>query len=100
MAILYSMDHQAQTHWYFLLRVSFRREFPVNSRTRVEIRLIAENKALGEVVVVGYGQQTKATLTGAISSVKSAQVLTTKNESVVNMLTGKLAGVRIVQKSS
>jgi TonB-linked SusC/RagA family outer membrane protein len=76
------------------------KEVPVNNRTRIDVTLNAENKALGEVVVVAYGQQTKSTLTGAVTAIKSAEILTTKNENITNMLTGKLAGVRIQQKSS
>jgi TonB-linked SusC/RagA family outer membrane protein len=55
---------------------------------------------MDEVVVVGYGTQKKATLTGAVASIKNEDLMVTKNESVVNMLTGKLPGVRIVQKSA
>lgn len=76
------------------------KEVVVGNRTRIDIKLSAENKSLGEVVVVGYGQQTKATVTGAVAAIKSADIVRTKNENVTNMLTGKLAGVRIVQKSS
>lgn len=75
-------------------------EVPLAGRTQVNIKLSGENKALSEVVVVGYGQQTKATVTGAVTAIKSADIIRTKNENVVNSLTGKLAGVRIVQKSS
>ena len=42
----------------------------------------------------------KSTLTGAVVSVKNENLAITKNENVVNMLTGKLPGVRVVQKSS
>lgn len=76
------------------------KEVVVGNRTRIDIKLSAENKSLGEVVVVGYGVQTKATVTGAVAAIKSADIVRTKNENVTNMLTGKLAGVRIVQKSS
>jgi TonB-linked SusC/RagA family outer membrane protein len=55
---------------------------------------------LDEVVVVGYGTQKKATLTGAVSDIKSSDIVTTKNENPENMLAGKISGVRIVQKSS
>lgn len=60
----------------------------------------SSSKNLQEVVVVGYGTQKKATLTGAVASITSSEILTTRNENVQNMLTGKLPGVRIVQKSS
>ena len=55
---------------------------------------------LEEVVVVGYGTQKKATLTGAVSAVNSKEIAVTKNENVVNMLSGKIPGVRISQRSS
>ena len=55
---------------------------------------------LEETVVVGYGTQKKATLTGAVSTVSNKDITTTKNENVVNMLSGKIPGVRITQNSS
>ena len=55
---------------------------------------------LDEIVVVGYGTQRKATLTGAIAAISAEQLTSTKNQNVQNMLTGKLPGVRVVQKTS
>ena len=55
---------------------------------------------LEETVVVGYGVQKKATLTGAVSAVTNQEMVITKNENVINMLSGKVAGVRISQRSS
>jgi len=54
---------------------------------------------LDETVVVGYGTMKKASLTGAISSVSSKAIKETKSDNVVNMLSGKMAGVRVVQTS-
>lgn len=70
------------------------------SGTNLKITLQEDSKTLDEVVVVGYGTQKKATLTGAVSSVNSKEIAVTKNENVVNMLSGKIPGVRITQKSS
>jgi TonB-linked SusC/RagA family outer membrane protein len=55
---------------------------------------------LSDVVVVGYGTQKKATLTGAVSSVTAKEIVTTKNENLENSLTGKIPGLRVVQNSS
>ncbi|MDR2121257.1 MAG: TonB-dependent receptor [Tannerella sp.] len=66
----------------------------------LHIRLVVDETNLEEVVVVGYGTQRKATLTGAISAIKNEELVITKNENVVNMMTGKLPGVRIWQKSA
>lgn len=75
-------------------------EVPIQRRATVNVKLLIENKALSTLVVVGYGVQKKATLTGSVASVSNAEINTTKNESVVNMLTGKVPGLRIVQNSA
>jgi len=64
------------------------------------IALKATNKTLDEVVVVGYGVQKRATVTGSIATLQNKEIVTTKNESVVNMLTGKIPGIRIVQTTA
>ena len=55
---------------------------------------------LDELVVVGYGSQKKATLTGAVSAIKGEELTATKNQNAQNMLTGKVAGVRVVQQTA
>ena len=37
---------------------------------------------------------------GAVSAVNTKDIVSTKNESLQNMLTGKIAGLRVVQNSS
>jgi len=66
----------------------------------LNVILTEERLDLDEVVVVGYGTQKKATLTGAVSSISSEELNTTKTSNVQNMMTGKLPGVRVVQKTS
>ncbi len=75
------------------------KEIPVTNQTVINVKLNVADSKLDEVVVVGYGTQKKVSLTGAISSIKGSDLTVTKNESVVNMLAGKMAGVRIVQSS-
>lgn len=72
----------------------------INGRPVIDAVMSNSNSSLNDVVVVGYGQQTKATLTGAVSSISGKELVTTKNENVVNMLSGKIPGVRITQTSS
>jgi len=70
---------------------------------RKEINVVMneiKNIALDELVVVGYGTQKKVTLTGAVGGVKGSDMIKTKNENPQNMLTGKIAGVRVWQKSA
>ena len=75
-------------------------EIAVAGKTTLNVTLSEETVKLEELVVVGYGVQGKATLTGAVSSVKNAEIITTKNENVQNMLAGKVAGLRVLQNSS
>ena len=70
------------------------------AQTTLSIVLRSDNNFLEETVVVGYGVQKKATLTGAVSAVTNKDIIVTKNENVVNMLSGKVAGLRISQRSS
>ncbi|MBC7913855.1 MAG: TonB-dependent receptor [Pyrinomonadaceae bacterium] len=65
----------------------------------ISVSLTPNSSSLDEVVVVGYGVQKKGSVTGAVSSVSNKEIVTTKNENVQNMLTGKIAGLRIVQNS-
>src|SRR5690606_41354423 len=44
-------------------------EVVVGSRTTIDVSMVIDEKSLEEVVVVGYGTQKKATLTGARSAV-------------------------------
>jgi TonB-linked SusC/RagA family outer membrane protein len=55
---------------------------------------------LDEVIVVGYGVQKKATLTGAVSAINSAELTTSTNSNLTQNLAGKLAGVKIITNSS
>lgn len=72
----------------------------VGNAVKYNIVLKEDSEMLDEVVVVGYGTQKKATLTGAVSALDNDELTMTKNENVVNMLSGKVPGVRITQQSS
>lgn len=75
-------------------------EMKYGGQTTIDAVLTDETIGLEEVVAVGYGTQKKVTLTGAVASVKSEDILATKSQNVQNMLTGKIPGVRVVQKTS
>lgn len=75
-------------------------EVAIGNSGVVNVRLVEESIGIEEVVAVGYGVQKKATLTGAISAIKGNDVITTKNENAQNLLTGKISGVRVTQKTA
>jgi len=66
----------------------------------VSLKPIPGAGSLNDVIVVGYGTQKKANVLGAVSVVKAPELVVTKNENVVNMLTGKVPGLRIQQMSA
>jgi TonB-linked SusC/RagA family outer membrane protein len=73
---------------------------PVPNSGVLNVTLITKTSQLSDVVVVGYGTQKKGSLTSAVSSISSSQIVTTKNENILNTLTGKIPGLRIVQNTS
>ncbi len=76
------------------------REVAVTSRHDITVNLQTEASKLGEVIVVGYGTQKKATLTGSVSSITAKELKTATNANVANMLAGKLPGFRVTQRNS
>lgn len=75
-------------------------EVSVGNKTHFQIALKEDLQKLEEVVVVGYGSQKKATLTGAVSAVSSEDMVVTKNQFVSNSLSGKIPGLRVWEKTS
>ncbi len=75
-------------------------EVPVGTRTEINIALISDIQQLSEVVVVGYGTQKKASVTGAISSVSSEAISAQPVVNVSQALQGRVAGVTVVNNGA
>ncbi|GJG30954.1 SusC/RagA family TonB-linked outer membrane protein [Hallella multisaccharivorax DSM 17128] len=76
------------------------REIPVKNHSNLKITLdedAAHN--LNEVVVVGYGTQKKTSVTGAIASVTTKDLVQTPQANISNMLVGKMPGLIAMQRS-
>lgn len=70
---------------------------PVNNSSMLKVVLEAKNNKLDEVIVVGYGEQKRSNVTGAISSVKSENL---ENKSITRLdqaLQGEASGVFVSQ---
>lgn len=65
----------------------------------ITVLLKEDSQALEEVQVVAYGTQKKVTITGAISSVNTDDLLKTPVSSLGNAISGKMPGVSSVQYS-
>ncbi|CCH55285.1 TonB-dependent receptor [Fibrisoma limi BUZ 3] len=70
-------------------------EVAVGNRTVVDVALVNNSTNLSEVVVVGYGTQSKRTVTGAISTVGGEVIANKPVQSFDQALQGRAAGVNI-----
>lgn len=75
------------------------KEVPVNGQTDLHIQMNNNTTALDEVVVVGYGQQKKESVIGAISQVSASDLLETPAANISQALAGKVTGVVTSQSS-
>ena len=72
------------------------REIAVRGRAVIDqIQMEADSHMLEQVVVVGYGTQKKADLTGSVSIVNADELKRVSNSNISTMLEGKVAGVQI-----
>jgi TonB-dependent starch-binding outer membrane protein SusC len=74
-------------------------EVAVAGKTFFEVTMTRDNGGLSEVIVVGYGTQTKASLTGAVSVVKGDQIEVSPNANVSNDMAGRTPGVIFTNNS-
>lgn len=68
-------------------------EVTVGSQSLFDIRLIADIETLSEIVVVGYGETKKESLTSAISSVKGKELVKSPQPNLSNSFAGRVSGV-------
>jgi TonB-linked SusC/RagA family outer membrane protein len=74
-------------------------EISVNGRSTINLGLESTTQQLTDVVVVGYGTQRKATLTGSVSTVKGTELTKSPAMNVSNSLGGRLPGLVTVTPS-
>ena len=73
--------------------------YPVGNKDIVDAVLPDSVSEMNQVIVVGYGTQKKASVVGAISTVKPTQLQLTPNRSLSNNLAGMVPGIIAVQRS-
>ena len=71
----------------------------VKGRTRIDVKMSEDSKALDELVVVGYGQIKRSDLTGAVSTVDTEQLNAKGSASILESLQGSVPGVSITKQS-
>jgi TonB-linked SusC/RagA family outer membrane protein len=71
----------------------------IGNRSTIDLTLQSDDRSLNEVVVVGYGTQRKIETTGAIASVKAADLVQTPVANVAQGLQSRVAGVQVNQNT-
>jgi len=75
-------------------------EIAVGNSSTINVNMQESNSALDEVVVVGYGTQKKRDVVGAVSSVKTEDLVLSSSASIGQALQGKVAGLQITTNSA
>jgi TonB-linked SusC/RagA family outer membrane protein len=68
-------------------------EINIATQTRFNVTLLPSSEELTEVVVVGYGTQSTATLTGAVGSVQAKDLIRTPSVGTSDALVGRVQGI-------
>jgi len=74
-------------------------EIAIEGRSSIDVVLTEDAQALSEVVVVGYGTQRKADLTGAVGSIDAVDIAKQPIVSPDQVLAGTVSGVNITNRS-
>lgn len=72
----------------------------VGNKSIIDVELAPDITALEEIVVIGYGTMKKSDLTGSVGSVKTEELVQGVAPSASQLLSGRVAGVRVVQASA
>jgi TonB-linked SusC/RagA family outer membrane protein len=73
-------------------------EIAVAGKTSINVRMAEETVGVDEVVVVGYGSQTKASLTTAVSAIKGEELAKKTTADVRKALQGAVPGLAIIDQ--
>jgi TonB-linked SusC/RagA family outer membrane protein len=72
----------------------------INNRTTISVALEDDVASLDEVVVVGYGTQKRATISGAVASVEGDELVKSPAINLTNTLSGRVSGLFVQQSSA
>lgn len=77
-----------------------KQEVVVNGRKIIDVNLEIDNTSLDDLVVVGYGTQTKRNISGAVSDIKSAELVRASTTTASGALAGKIQGISVRAKDA
>ncbi len=71
----------------------------VSDQTNINIVMKSEDFGINEVVVIGFGEKKKVTITGSVSTINSEEILKSPTANITNALAGKISGISAVQNT-
>lgn len=71
---------------------------PVDNKTEINVILAEDTKGLNEVIVVGYGSQKRANMTGAVATISTSQITQRPVSSIQNALQGLTPGLTVLNR--
>ncbi|WP_236974585.1 SusC/RagA family TonB-linked outer membrane protein [Membranihabitans maritimus] len=74
-------------------------EVNINGRSNLNITMEEDAQTLDEVVVVAFGSQKKKTVTGAVSSIETKELLQSSQANISNAMVGRMPGLLTKQTS-
>lgn len=95
----YSIPAQSDAILVFSFIGFIKKEVESNNRNKLDIILSPETHVFDEIVVVGYGTQTRRSLTSAIASVNPAETARVPSVSIDQQVQGRAAGVQVLSNT-
>ncbi|MFY0686747.1 MAG: TonB-dependent receptor [Cyclobacteriaceae bacterium] len=74
-------------------------EVAINGQSTINVSLDLDASQLDEIVVVGYGEQKKVTVTGAVAALEGKKLVKSPAVEITNSLAGRLPGLVVIQES-
>ena len=75
-------------------------EIQVNNRSVIDVNMVSDAEALDDVIIVGYGTQSRAEVTGAISSINSEEINSLPVATAEQSLQGRASGVTVINSGA
>ncbi len=95
----YQINAPSETETLVFSYVGFLpKEVAIASKAVIDVTLQEDPKSLEEVVIVAYGQQKKATVTGAIATIHTKELVQSPVSNLTNALGGRLPGLITTQR--
>lgn len=95
----YSLNSGSGATLVFSFIGYLKNETTVNGRTRIDVEMSPEDHVTDEIVVVGYGTQTRKSLTSSITSVNTAETTKIPSVSIDQQVQGRAAGVQVMSNT-